>query len=252
MPKPESMIGMLGRGILDLAYPPACHVCEGGQPAVTAEPICRDCLNQIKQLGTAACPRCGVHFPQVHSGATDCAYCHDQVFAFTQAVSLGNYELILRQLVLKLKHLHHESLAYHLGRLSARQMQPALSLMPIDVIVPVPLHWTRLIWRGYNQSAVLASAFAAEWSKPVCHSWLWRRLRTPQQASVTPAARRRNLRQAMAARIPSPFRGQHVLLIDDVMTTGATADACARALLAAGAGSVRVATLARATGETAK
>ena len=119
----------------------------------------------------------------------------------------------------------------------------------ITAVVPVPLHWTRRLWRGYNQSETMGRAVASRLKLSFHTGWLWRKLQTPLQASVTPTQRRKNLREAMRARLPATMKGKRVLLVDDVMTTGATADACSRALLAAGVGGVQVMVVARAVGE---
>jgi len=189
--------------------------------------------------------------PTSKPNSVDCHICHDEDYVFSQAIAWGSYDSALRSIVLRIKEQRNESLTHHIGLHFAGQFRQQLDTLSIDAIVPVPLHWTRRLWRGYNQAEVLARAIARHLHKPYRSHWLWRRLQTPLQASVTPTQRRKNLRQAMTARLPKRFQGQHVLLVDDVMTTGATADACTRALLNAGAGSVKVAILARATGETA-
>ena len=245
------LIKQLAGGILDLVYPPVCQLCNGPQPAGSNDSFCETCLKQLNLLLGEQCPRCAARFPRVNPKAIDCHICHDEDYAFSQAITWGSYESVLRSIILRIKEQRNESLTHHIGLHLARQFQQQLDGWPIDAIVPVPLHWTRRLWRGYNQAEVLARAIARHLHKPYRSHWLWRRLQTPLQASVTPTQRRKNLRQAMTARLPRRFQGQHVLLVDDVMTTGATADACARALLAAGAGSVKVAILARATGETA-
>lgn len=119
-----------------------------------------------------------------------------------------------------------------------------------DLIVPVPLHRQRLRWRGFNQSAALARAVGRVAHRRVDPLVLSRVRATPSQVGLGVSERRRNVRGAFAVRRPDGLRGCSVLLVDDVMTTGATADACARALLSAGAQSVRVAVLARAAGES--
>jgi len=244
-------ISQLSSGILDLIYPPVCQLCNGPQPAGKNDSFCEACLKQLNLLMGEQCRRCAARFPRVNPSSIDCHICHDEDYAFSQALAWGHYDSALRNIVLRIKEQRSESLAHHIGLHFARQFQQELNAWPIDAILPVPLHWTRRLWRGYNQAEVLARAIAKHPHKPYRSHWLWRRLQTPLQASVTPTQRRKNLRQAMTARLPKRCQGQHVLLVDDVMTTGATADACARALLAAGAGSVKVAILARATGETA-
>jgi ComF family protein len=242
-----ALIKQLAGGI----YPPVCQLCNSSQPADTKNSFCETCLKQLNLLLGEQCHRCAARFPRVNPSVIDCHICHDENYAFSQAITWGSYESALRNIILRIKEQRNESLTHHIGLHFARQFHHQLETWLIDAIVPVPLHWTRRLWRGYNQAEVMARAIARYLHKPYRSHWLWRRQQTPLQASVTPTQRRKNLRQAMTAHLPKRFQGQHVLLVDDVMTTGATADACARALLTAGAGSVKVAILARATGETA-
>jgi ComF family protein len=115
-----------------------------------------------------------------------------------------------------------------------------------DLLVPVPLHWTRLFQRRYNQASLLAHAVRAAGGPEVAADWLVRRRRTPAQGHLGPAARERNVEGAFAMRAHRNVVGKHVVIIDDVMTTGATVGECARVLKRAGAASIGVLTLARA------
>lgn len=244
-------INTLLQGMGDLVYPPRCHLCDTYLPADEREPFCQSCIIQCQQLLSAQCPRCAAPFPTMPAGAVNCPHCQNEDFAFTASLAWGAYQPPMRSLILQIKHQAHESLAYHSGTMLARQFHSQLKQWPIDAIIPVPLHWSRRFWRGYNQAEVMASAVAKVVQKPLRTWWLWRTRKTPLQASATAAQRRKNLLRSMKANIPVHCKGQHLLLIDDVMTTGSTADACARALLQAGAGSVRVLVLARALGESA-
>jgi ComF family protein len=136
----------------------------------------------------------------------------------------------------------------HAARAFGRWMQRAASdiLAGADLLVPVPLHWTRLFQRRYNQAALLAQAIRAAGGPPVAADWLVRRRRTPSQGHLGPAARERNIRGAFAPKKGRSFAGKRVVVIDDVLTTGATVEECARVLKRAGAASVNVLTLARA------
>jgi ComF family protein len=177
-----------------------------------------------------------------------CYFCQDESYAFTQALTLGKYDRGLREMILRMKHPPGESIGYHLTSQLVKDMEERLKSWPVEAVVPVPLHWSRRLWRGYNQASVIAEVLARRLGKPCRPRWLWRRRQTPPQYTVTTEERRRNLRQAFASRLPSSMKGRNILLADDVMTTGSTADACARALKAAGAGEVYVVVLARATG----
>jgi ComF family protein len=115
-----------------------------------------------------------------------------------------------------------------------------------DIIMPVPLHWTRLFTRRYNQAGLLAHAVRAAGGPPVMPDGLVRRRRTPSQGRLGPAARARNVRGAFAVRRGRDVKGKRIVLVDDVLTTGATVDECARVLRRAGAAFVGVLTLSRA------
>jgi ComF family protein len=115
-----------------------------------------------------------------------------------------------------------------------------------DLLVPVPLHWTRLFQRRYNQAVLLARAIGSAGGPPVAADWLVRRRRTPSQGRLGPAARTRNVRAAFVMRPGRDVAGKRLVIIDDVMTTGATLEECARVLKRAGAASVGALTLARA------
>jgi ComF family protein len=136
----------------------------------------------------------------------------------------------------------------HLAGAFGRWMQRAGAelLADADLLVPVPLHWTRLFTRRFNQSALLAQAIRTSGGPQVGADWLVRRRRTPSQGTMGPLARARNVRGAFALRNGRSVTGKRVVLIDDVLTTGATAEECARVLRRAGAAYVGVLVLARA------
>jgi len=151
-----------------------------------------------------------------------------------------------RGLILALKHGDRTHGAPAFGRWMRRA--GAELLEDADFLVPVPLHWTRLFKRRYNQSALLAHAIHAAGGPPMAADWLRRRRRTPPQGRLSGAARGANVRGAFALAPGRSVRGLKLVLIDDVFTSGATAEECARVLLAEGAGRVDVLTLARTGG----
>jgi ComF family protein len=154
------------------------------------------------------------------------------------------YDDSSRQLVLALKHGDRLHLAPTLAQWMRRA--GAELLAGADLLVPVPLHWTRLFARRYNQAAVLALAMAKSAGLAVSADCLIRHRRTPSQGRKNALARRRNVAGAFALRRAGEVRGKNILLIDDVLTTGATVEECARVLKRAGAARVDVLALARA------
>jgi ComF family protein len=154
------------------------------------------------------------------------------------------YDKNSRHLVLAFKHGDRTHMAGAFGRWMHRVGGEMLS--GADLLIPVPLHWTKLFQRRYNQAALLAHAISSAGGPPVAADWLIRRRRTPPQGRLGAAARDRNVRAAFALRAGRSVAGKGVVIVDDVMTSGATLDECARVLRRAGAKSIGALTLARA------
>jgi ComF family protein len=173
-----------------------------------------------------------------------CADCARQHPSWDRARSVLRYDRHSRRLVLMLKHGDQTHLAAAFGRWMHRAGGELL--VGADLLIPVPLHWTRLFSRRFNQSALLAQAIHGAGGPPVAADWLVRRRRTPSQGTLGPLARARNVRGAFALRRGRSVTGKRVVLIDDVLTTGATAEECSRVLRRAGAVNVAVLVLARA------
>lgn len=171
-----------------------------------------------------------------------CALCRRGVRGFDAAYSFGFYEAELRELIHLYKYGRIRTLASPLGKLLARSLPRDQAF---DVIIPMPLHWRKRWQRGFNQSELLAREISRRTNTPIVNAL--RRIRnTPAQAGLTSAKRRQNVSGAFQAKKRAAIDGRRVLLIDDVMTTGATAASCARALQRAGARQVTLLTLARA------
>lgn len=171
-----------------------------------------------------------------------CALCRRGVQGFDAAYSFGFYEDALRELIHVFKYDRVQSLAQPLGRLLALAMPRDGSF---DLIVPMPLHWRKRWRRGFNQSGLLAREIARRSGVPSVNA-LKRVRDTRAQAGLTNAKRRLNVSGAFRVKRGEGLKGKSVLLIDDVLTTGATAASCARALKMAGAARVTLLTLARA------
>jgi ComF family protein len=174
-----------------------------------------------------------------------CVRCRGQRYAFDAATRLGPYDGLLRQVVLALKHGSGEGLAEQIGELWGCCTRDRLLALAADVVVPVPLHWRRRWQRGYNQSEALARGLSTVLGLPLRPGWLRRTRHTPPQTAQEVAGRLDNVKNAFRSARPSGRTGT-ILLVDDVLTTGATAHEAARALRDGGASRVVVAALARA------
>lgn len=173
-----------------------------------------------------------------------CGDCARERRSWERARAVLRYDKNARRLVLGLKHGDRTHMAGAFGRWMHRAGSEVL--VNADLLVPVPLHWTRLFHRRYNQAALLAQAVRSAGGPVVAADWLIRSRRTPAQGHLGPGARERNVRGAFAIKDGRSFAGKRVVIIDDVMTTGATVGECARVLKRGGAASVGVLTLARA------
>jgi len=204
------------------------------------------------------CQRCGdaLDAPVIDGiAATNlCRACRVAAPAFARAVSFGTYDGKLREAIHALKYDRMHPTARKLGAMLAKAIAQLLPEAPAEMlVVPVPLHRTKNRQRGFNQARALAQGAIdalghshPEWKLKLAPSTLMRLRPTETQAGLTPTQRRKNVRGAFKVSDPGAVRGKHVLLVDDILTTGATARAAAQSLMKAGAASVYVATLARA------
>jgi ComF family protein len=229
------------KAVLDLLFPPLCIGCRA---AVADAGFCATCWSKLSFLDGPACACCGLPFPVALEGENLCAVCLARPPAFDQARAILAYDEHSRGAILALKHADRLELVPGFARWLARTGETLIAQS--DVIVPVPLHRARLWQRRYNQSAELARKLARGWEREFDPFALVRSRATPSQGAMTSAkARRRNVLSAFKVPDPGRVKGKTVLLLDDVLTTGATAEACARALKRAGAARVHVLALAR-------
>jgi len=231
----------LGR-LIDAVLPPRCIGC--GAVVDAQGRVCAPCFAGLTFIALPLCACCGVPFPVRVPAGTVCAACLAEPPCFAIARAALVYSDGARSLVLGFKHGDRTEGAVAFAPWLARAGAEVLG--DADVLVPVPLHRRRLFARRYNQAAVLALALGRVTGLAVAVDALARRHDTPSQGTLGRAARRANVEHAFAVRRPDAVRDRRVVLVDDVMTSGATADACARVLMHAGAARVGVVTLARA------
>lgn len=231
------------RWMLDTVLPPSCLACDA--PVEKQGQFCLDCFRTANFVSAPYCRCCGVPLPFAQAGGEvqKCAACAATVPAFTQARAALRYDDTARRLILPLKYADHTETAKGLAELMRRPGEALLQAA--NLLVPVPLHINRLRSRRFNQAALLAIQLARLTGRPLGVDALIRYKETAPLEGMGLAARRAELHGAIALRPGTEVEGKRVLLIDDVMTSGVTANACAAALLAAGARRVDVLTAAR-------
>lgn len=229
--------------VVDTLFPARCASCSelvGKHGA-----LCMQCWQKIHFIDDPLCYKCGLPFEYNIGEKALCGRCMEHKPAYTEARAIFRYDEHSKSQVLSFKYHDRTQLAPVFGewftRTAGRYKEKA------DLIIPVPLHFSRLLMRRYNQAALLAHALSRQLQLPVLPDTLQRIRKTPSQAGLTRRQRDDNMRGAfrIEKKKRGLIKGKSVILVDDVMTTGATLDACARALHDAGVKDVYVLTLAR-------
>jgi ComF family protein len=240
-------------------FPTTCPVCRQEFTRAGWATLCDECWKRLEPWTGPACSRCGLPFASELAAASTeplCADCRREEFHFDLARSFGLYKGDLRTVILQLKFLSRRRLGLQLGRLLAPLWVTIRGSNgnELPLLVPVPLHQTRERARGFNQAEVLARGLSAEVSSlcgkkslRVAARCLERTRLTVPQAGLSLGQRHENVRGIFRVPSPESVRGRTVVLVDDVMTTGATLSSCALSLKRAGADRVYGLTLARAT-----
>jgi ComF family protein len=235
-----------GRRLLDFALPPRCPGC--GLIVAAPHLFCLGCWQGLHFLGEPCCARCGLPFPFEGEDSDECGACLAEPPRFDRLRAAVAYGEVARKVALKLKYAGRPGVADTLAGLMVRHLvvRPGESDRPA-LLAPVPLHRWRIWRRGYNQSALIATALASRSGVPAAVDLLRRIRHTPPLRGLGRRERAETVRNAFAL---SPggkdlVAGRRVILVDDVFTTGATAGACAAALKKAGAAEVQVLCWAR-------
>ncbi len=229
-----------------LLYPPHCSVC--GRAAAEDEDryLCRDCIGRIDFVREPTCPKCGHELGPHPKESGRCINCRNTPLRFDRAVAAAHHDGPARDLVLALKFGLQRQDAHPLAKLLAARLGETDIPERAQLIVPVPLHASRRRSRGFNQSELLARELGERLELMVSPRALRRTVNTPPQSrGMSAASRRANVKGAFAVRRARSVEGKSVLLVDDVLTSGATTSECAGALKRAGAKAVYVATVTR-------
>lgn len=242
----ESGIKDFWQALKTICFPPACLACGSGLPYYGQELLfCASCLAEVKAIEEPFCSLCGVPFPAAAGGSHLCSTCLNYAWHFNRARALVHFSEPIARAVHALKYSGKTSGLSTFAALKKRFLRPDDIRQP-DLIIPVPLHARRLRQRGFNQAQLLAGVFLPGEKARIRTSFLERCKWTEAQTGLSGAARRKNIKGAFMVKEPELVRGKKILLVDDVFTTGATVDECAKVLRRAGALEVQVLTLARA------
>jgi len=232
----------------DLLLPPACNSCGAELPSPADPPLlCERCREAFRTLSGPVCPRCAAPLgPEVVED--DCPRCRDRRYHFQAVLALGIYQGLLREAVIRMKQRVHEALTLSMGYLLADRVREGLADAAPDLLVPVPSYWLKRLWRGFNGPDLLVEAMGRRLGVPWADDVIACRRRTQKQGTLMPSERAANVRDAFAFNPDYDILGTHLLLVDDILTTGSTASEAARTLRRAGAARVTVAIVARGAG----
>lgn len=235
----------LFRALLDVLFPPLCHLCRAPVPEAGPLHLCATCFGGASPVVTPLCPVCGV--PHGTEGGIDhrCGACILAPPPFDAARGAFLFAGPVQELVHRFKYGHRVHLRRPLALLAIGELTPFVLEQAPEVIVPVPLHRSRLRQRGFNQAILLGEVMARAWSLPLLRDSLRRVRPTAPQVSLSADERRENVRGAFALASPAVVAGRRVLLVDDVFTTGSTLAECARVLKRGGAAAVAAVTVGR-------
>lgn len=236
---------------VDLLFPPNCVLCAIAMPRdgrrVAGISLCKRCIGDLT-TNSPPCKRCARPLPTgIPADSAACPNCRGKRFRFDRAYALGVYGGIIREGVLQMKRASGESLTLAMGHLLGEHLSRNVENAPSH-IVAVPTHWTRRLARNVNCAEILLESVAARIGLRSCPGLLRCRRKTNKQGMLLPHERLANVRGAYRVSTAYVINGANVLLIDDVMTTGATANEIAKILRRAGAASVEVAVVARGIG----
>ena len=240
----KAMVDWMRRAV-DLVYPRNCLFCTVPLAETERGVVCRACLGGARLIEPPFCQRCALPFAGAVTETFACGYCQDRPFGFARTVCACRAEGVVRECIHRFKYQREMYFGPHLADWLLGAAQRWIDWHAVDAIVPVPLHPRKKREREFNQAEYLAAALSRALGVPVEQRNLRRIRDTRTQTKLDAVERAANLRGAFAIRRPEPFRKKRLVLVDDVFTTGATLDSCAKVLKAAGAGEVIALAVAR-------
>ena len=232
---------------IDLILPPVCNLCR--RDLADKKPsweLCDSCCDSLVDPSAFCCLRCGSPLNALALDNRTCSQCENIRYAFSQVFTLGPHEKTLRKAVLQTKYPDGHPLASSLSRYLAEVHDKKIRAFAPDLILPIPMHWKRRLKRGANGPDAMAAGMCTHLGVAPSRRLLIRSRFTAKQVNLRQFQRKENLRGAFGIRSKGLIAGKRVLVIDDVLTTGATCSEAARVLRQAGAQDVAVAVLSRA------
>jgi ComF family protein len=247
----RSAIRTVGTCLADLVYPAHCVLCHADVSGCDEVGLCNGCRAELAPPVLGWCQRCSAPLSGFVIEAAQCVHCYQESYPWQRAVALGRYQGHLAQAVVRTKWSRTEPLAVALARLLFDRRGEKLRRLCSDVVIPIPTHWVRRLRSGTDGPELVAEVLSAKLGLPLRAGWLKRRKLTPRQTDLT--RRERLLRQKNSFRLSrrADVGGRTILLVDDVLTSGATTSEAAKVLFKGGAKVVMVAVIARAIGEDA-
>ena len=237
------VLRLAGEGLLSLLYPPHCAAC--GEDTASGVHLCAACAGKVQKIEAPFCHQCSQPFDGAIEGEFICSQCKDRQYHFDCAVTRYMSRGVVREFIHRFKYDRQFYLRHPLAAWMMEALEDERILrQPFDAFVPVPLHSARYRERDFNQAEVLAKLISKQSKKPILHAL--KRIRyTTTQTRLDREERMENLRNAFRVRHAPSVQSRHLILVDDVFTTGSTVEECARVLRQSGAASVRVITVAR-------
>ena len=241
------MIKSVWAGLIDIAFPRNCMLCRAYHPATARDPLCPRCRAGLPLNKPPFCVRCSRHLNNVSEEGL-CPSCRERLPPFDEGWALLHYEGPARELLHRFK--FHGKTSVHrtfATLLHAFTERYALQFPDAAMVIPVPLHPARLRERGYNQAALLAACVADEFKLPLKNDVLIRRHHTPRQSELSAKDRWTNIKGAFRIKNSADIVGREIIVVDDILTTTATASEAANTLKDAGASRVIIITLGLAS-----
>ncbi len=231
--------------VLELFFPPACTSCGESLEFGGTASFCPTCMERLEVFQPPFCYACGATVPVELPDDQPCGHCRGERPRFDRAFSYAPYDGLVRELLLRAKQPQGELIAAALARRLVAERGDSLRELDIDVVCAVPMHWLRRTRRLCNSPATMADLIARDLDVALATDLLQRRRSTKLQATLPPSGRAENVRRAFGLRPGYQLHSAHVLLVDDILTTGATCNEAARELKRAGAAQVSVAVIGR-------